>query len=146
MSRTEEASPLLVESTQLYGNDKGDIARQEATREVEKRWRAKVVGGLFLYILIAVCFFCPTEQWSVVESVYFATVTLTTVGYGDLRPSKPGTKIFTCFFVFGGLGCIGALISKAISIIVMQQEDLIAEAPAIPHTPRRPLPESYLTP
>ena len=122
MSRTEEASPLLVESTQLYGNDKGDIARQEATREVEKRWRAKVVGGLFLYILIAVCFFCPTEQWSVVESVYFATVTLTTVGYGDVSVrDDPGHRVFASFHILYSVSSAAALLNT-VSLLAAERK------------------------
>lgn len=31
-------------------------------------------------------------------------VTLTTVGYGDMGPSTPGTRLFTCFFVLAGVG------------------------------------------
>lgn len=41
---------------------------------------------------------------SFVDAIYFSMVTLTTVGYGDLFPSTPGTRLFTCFFVTFGVG------------------------------------------
>lgn len=50
------------------------------------------------------------EGWTVVECLYFAVVTLTTTGYGDLSPSTNGSKLFTCAFAFCGIAVImGAL-------------------------------------
>jgi hypothetical protein len=91
------------------------------------KWKWKALVGLMSYIAIAVAFYVPLEGWSAVEAAYFAVVTLTTVGYGDLKPTHGGTKLFTCLYVFGGLGCIATLVSKAIQIIVLQQEEMITE-------------------
>jgi hypothetical protein len=33
-------------------------------------------------------------------------ITLTTVGYGDLAPTQPGTKIFTMVFIILGIGIL----------------------------------------
>jgi len=45
-----------------------------------------------------------------VECMYFAVVTLTTTGYGDLSPSTNASKLFTCAFAFCGIAVImGAL-------------------------------------
>lgn len=44
-------------------------------------------------------------------------ITLTTIGYGDMSPTTPFTKIFTTLYVFVGLGIIAGfigLISDAI--------------------------------
>ena len=37
------------------------------------------------------------------DSVYFVVVTLTTVGYGDLTPTTPVTKIITIFYGLNGI-------------------------------------------
>lgn len=50
------------------------------------------------------------EGWSALDTSYFLTVTSTTVGYGDMCPSSPMSKLFTCFYaLFGIVAVLGAL-------------------------------------
>jgi len=37
------------------------------------------------------------------DSFYFTVVTLATVGYGDLSPTTPASKIFTVIYIFLGV-------------------------------------------
>ncbi len=46
------------------------------------------------------------EGWSYTDSFYFTGITLTTIGYGDLTPTTPGTRIATVFFGFFGIGLV----------------------------------------
>lgn len=43
------------------------------------------------------------EGWSWLDSVYFVIITLTTIGYGDLHPTTPITKVITMFYGINGI-------------------------------------------
>ncbi len=43
------------------------------------------------------------EGWSWLDSFYFVVITLTTIGYGDLHPTKPATKLLTIFYGLNGI-------------------------------------------
>ncbi len=51
-------------------------------------------------------FYRRVEGWSLLDSLYFSVITLTTVGYGDFSPSTTAGKIFTMFYIFVGIGII----------------------------------------
>ena len=46
------------------------------------------------------------EDWSWVDSLYFATVAVTTVGFGDLVPTGDGSKLFTVAYILIGMTII----------------------------------------
>jgi hypothetical protein len=49
------------------------------------------------------------------ESIYFSVVTITTLGYGDIRPMG-WSRLFVCIEVFFGIAIIGIILSKLTSI------------------------------
>lgn len=53
------------------------------------------------------------EGWETIDAFYFAAVTLTTVGYGDLYPHTFNGKLFTIIYVFTGI----AIVLYTLSII-----------------------------
>lgn len=62
---------------------------------------------LFLWagviLLVGVLFYHFLEGWSYLDALYFCVITLATVGYGDLTPTTPLTKLFTIFYVINGV-------------------------------------------
>ncbi|MBI2798627.1 two pore domain potassium channel family protein [Candidatus Saccharibacteria bacterium] len=69
----------------------------------------RVVGLVaFCTLLGGSIFYHYTERLSWVDSFYFSTVTLATVGYGDIVPRTNTGKIFTIFYILGGIGIIVA--------------------------------------
>lgn len=46
------------------------------------------------------------EDWSWVDSLYFSTVAVTTVGFGDLTPSTDGSKLFTVLYIVSGISIV----------------------------------------
>jgi voltage-gated potassium channel len=69
-----------------------------------------VVAGVLL--LTGTIFYWRTEDWTIIQALYFSVVTLTTVGYGDLHPTSAGTQIFTIIYILTGLGVFVALLAS----------------------------------
>lgn len=62
-------------------------------------------------LLTGTIFYARVEGWSVIDSLYFCVVTLTTIGYGDLHPTRDISKLFTIGYIVTGLGLLAALIN-----------------------------------
>ncbi len=51
------------------------------------------------------------EGWTIIDSLYFSVVTLTTIGYGDFSPQTDAGKIFTIIYIIVGIGMILSFIN-----------------------------------
>lgn len=68
----------------------------------------------------------PEAFASIPHSLWWAMVTLTTVGYGDVYPITAGGRIFTFFVLMVGLGIVAVptgLISSALSQVRREESD-----------------------
>ena len=68
----------------------------------------------------------PEHFASVFHSLWWAIVTLTTVGYGDVFPITIGGRVFTFFVLFLGLGIVAVptgLFASALSTAREEEED-----------------------
>lgn len=57
-------------------------------------------------LLVGALFYHFFEGWSFLDSLYFCVVSLGTVGYGDLTPTTPLTKLFTIIYLINGIGIL----------------------------------------
>jgi voltage-gated potassium channel Kch len=59
------------------------------------------------------------EGWGFIDALYFAVVSMATVGYGDFSPETPAGKIFTMGFLVIGIGIfvltVGAIAEAILS-------------------------------
>ena len=68
----------------------------------------------------------PDHFSSIFDSLWWAIITLTTVGYGDVYPITVGGKIFTFFILMIGLGIVAiptGIISSALTKSIDKKED-----------------------
>lgn len=64
------------------------------------------------------------EGWSWVDSLYTATQTVTTVGYGDLAPQTRVGRLFAIVFMIAGVGTVLYALTSIVQTVV--QSELIA--------------------
>jgi len=90
-------------------------------RDPEFRALLCVVGVL---ILSGALFYTRVEGWSFLDSVYFCVTTLTTVGYGDLSPTTPASKIFTIIYIVFGIGILLGFLAKVATNVLEGRREL----------------------
>lgn len=60
------------------------------------------------------------EGWNQLNSLYFTTMTITTVGYGDITPATDAGKMFTIGYSIGGIA-IGLYLLFAVGRYIVEQ-------------------------
>ncbi len=63
---------------------------------------------LAIVLTIGTLFYWRVEEWSLLDSLYFSVVALTTVGLGDFAPETSAGKVFTIIYLISGVGLMMA--------------------------------------
>lgn len=96
-----------------------------------------LVTGIFIFLAASGIYFFENEAQpdrfrSIFHSLWWAIVTLTTVGYGDVFPITTGGRIFTFFVLITGVGVVtipaglvASALAKARKIEEEEQEEKI---------------------
>lgn len=66
---------------------------------------------LALILLVAVVatatvYYMISESWGIIDALYFSVATATTVGYGDVVPTHPASKLFTTIYMVVSTGLV----------------------------------------
>ena len=84
-----------------------------------------IFAGLALFILIPSLLFVRLQGWTYFESIYYCFVTLTTVGFGDLVPTRDTDnikyqglyRVCASGWIWFGLAFVALVISQVQSLI-----------------------------
>jgi voltage-gated potassium channel len=89
----------------------------QMVRDPEERGPVLLVLSL---LIVGSAFYMIVEGWSFIDAVYFCSMSLATVGYGDLVPTTGLAKLFTVVYVLSGIGILvsffTALASKTLEL------------------------------
>lgn len=58
--------------------------------------------GMLFFLAVGTLFYSVAENWSSVDALYFSAVSLTTVGYGDLKVQSDFSRVFSTFYLLCG--------------------------------------------
>jgi hypothetical protein len=66
---------------------------------------------LLLWVMIMAAVYCTLEGWTFADGMYFSFITVSTIGLGDLAPTKTRDELLLhCFFMFGGMNLLTAFL------------------------------------
>jgi voltage-gated potassium channel len=81
-------------------------------------WFGMILGSV---VSVGIIGYMALEGWSFVESVYMTIITLSTVGFSEVRPLSPPGRIFTAGLILAGVGSVTYLFA-AISRYIISGE------------------------
>lgn len=82
---------------------------------------------LLFYFLVVLFYLEDEKDWTVVDCIYFITVTITTVGYGDETPDNDIARGVTIAVIFFGLMVVFGLVND-FALFVMEYAEKTAKA------------------
>lgn len=115
LKKQVQGGELLLQSVPDHDTNTSHHSKEHQRLQVQAEIRSvaeftlqQCVAAILAYVLIAVIAFSVVfDHWSVIDSAYFAVVTFTTIGYGDVVPDTYPGRIFTCFFALSGVAFLG---------------------------------------
>jgi len=94
-------------------------------------WAVSVNVGFVAVVTISILI-ALIEHWTFLEALYFAVITVTTVGFGDLTPRHPVSKILTCVLIAASLALVAAALAR-MQQAIMHNAATAAESAKLKH-------------
>ncbi len=93
---------------------------------VQHGWDDKEFRGLGIvlgsWIALGTIIYAIQEDWSVIESLYFCVMTLTTIGYGDYSPTTDAMRLYTFLYSVLGVGFFVAFTARLVQVSFQTRE------------------------
>ncbi|MES1907563.1 MAG: hypothetical protein MHM6MM_000660 [Cercozoa sp. M6MM] len=104
----------------------GDVQSSSNEKNKAKKWRARILATLLTMMVVLTVFasvIALIEGWRFDKAIYFAIVTLTTVGYGDVVLHRTGSLLFASVWMIVGTVAIAHCIGQIISLALEQRRE-----------------------
>ena len=115
----DDDDSALIEHVPLHSTkeDYGTVSNRNGLTDGYVDWSHshESIGNAFAaflaYVVVAIVGYSFVfENWSILDSTYFAVTVFTTVGYGDLAPSTDASRLFTIVFASFGIIILGVFL------------------------------------
>ena len=73
---------------------------------------------LIVVVAVGTAGYMLIEGWGLVDSLYMAAITLSTVGFGEVRPLSESGRLFTIGLILAGVGTVTVLISTVFEYVL----------------------------
>ncbi len=120
---------------QVFSESESNSEEKKVAMKLAKERKRDVIfsmAALVLFLILGTFVYPVLEGWASLDACFFAFVTLTTVGYGDISPSSQEGRLFTVFFVSMGICIIGVALGVIGDYVVSEQarisKEMIAKA------------------
>ncbi|MFH1711793.1 MAG: potassium channel family protein [Patescibacteria group bacterium] len=84
-------------------------------------------------IVLGVCIFMRLEGWTFIDALYFTVSTITTVGFGDITPAEPLSRLVATIYMLMSV----PLVLIAVGLVVELVHDRIFDEIKSPSRRRR---------
>lgn len=90
-----------VTDEELEKMDKWIGSTFKETFELNSFWMGQVLF-ICVYYFLGALFYTNVEEWPWLQTIYFITQTISTVGYGNISPTTVSGQLFTVFYLYAG--------------------------------------------
>ena len=87
------------------------------------RRRLYPIISLMTVVLLGAVVMFNIEEFSFMEALYFCVVTTTTVGYGDLVPTRDASQVFLIFYIPISVGIAAAAIGSLTAVRIEEEAE-----------------------
>ena len=78
----------------------------------------KALSILAIILAVGTTGYVILEGWSFLDSLYMTVITITTVGFREVREVSVAGRVFTIFVIFSGIGIIAYILGMVAQAMV----------------------------
>lgn len=88
------------------------------TRDIRHALTRALIAILIILSVGSAGYLIIEDGWTVLEAFYMTLITVTTIGYGEIRPLSEIGRIFTSLLIIGGIGTVATALTQIGSLVV----------------------------
>ncbi|KAK5163322.1 uncharacterized protein LTR77_010695 [Saxophila tyrrhenica] len=115
----------LLMCVTVYGANKGHYSKDFHLTGSQRTLMLQTMSFI-TYLMLGALVFGYIEEWEYLDAVYWADVTLLTVGLGDYHPTKALTRGLMFPFAFGGILMVGLVVGSIRSLILERGKEKLS--------------------